>query len=86
MHQSLQNIVDQARNMMQAQPETAAALIEARSDELDEMHVRAGNGHHRTLQYMARTGLTAFDLRLAIDELRAIARGDEVTAIQIAAE
>jgi hypothetical protein len=83
--QALQALIDDARSRMQYQPDTASVLIEARSDELEYMHMRAGNGHHRTLQSMARAGITSFDLLEAITELRAIARG-EATTHQIAAE
>lgn len=76
MHPSLQKLCDDARAMMAAGRTDAPDLIQARADEFDDLIVRAGNGHHRTLARMQRDAVTTFDLCLAADEMRAIARGD----------
>lgn len=76
MHPSLQKLCDDARAMMAAGRTDAPDLIQARAEEFDHLICKAGNGHQRTLDNMRRDRVTAFDLRLAADEMRAIARGD----------
>ena len=76
MHPSLQKLCDDARAMMAAGRTDAPDLIQSRADEFENLIVRAGNGHRRTLARRQRDSVTAVDLRRAADEMRARARGE----------